>query len=114
MRILMSILVMLTLVAFWFVGAGSAEAAKPDKIKVTFATGDITATEDGNFLVTFASAGFRRGAMPSLPAPESKTLKLKQGDKIPFSKQLSFTTNKFIWELTVLVRKFIVYGLIRM
>ena len=101
MRILMSILVMLTLVAFWFVGAGSAEAAKPDKIKVTFATGDITATEDGNFLVTFASAGFRRGAMPSLPAPESKTLKLKQGDKIEFSEQLSFTTAEFIWELTV-------------
>jgi hypothetical protein len=97
----MSILVMLTLVAFWFVGAGSAEAANPDKFKVTFETVDITATEDGNYLVTFASAGFSRGAMPSLPAPESKTLKLKQGDKIPFSKQLSFTTNKFIWQLTV-------------
>jgi len=101
MRILMSILAMLILVAFWFVGSRSAEAANPDKIKVTFATDEISVTEDGEYQVAFAAAGFSSGAMPSMPSPESKTLKLKQGDMIEFSKQLSFTAAEFIWELTV-------------
>lgn len=102
MRVLMAAVVLLLILATSsIVGATGAEADDPDKIKVTLATDQIHATEDGVYRVTLATAGSSGFTTPSMPAPDSEAFSLTKGDPVAFSRALSFTAPEFIWELTV-------------